>query len=675
MASPENLAVFFELSNEYAIQNDARIRQIIEEQRRREANIIDETNSFCPLAQIQDLTATSEDVGRAMKEGFGDANILKSIMCLNNSLAVFPPNPDGLGRSMKVRQYLHDLRQIGGESAEGYAMTAEVDSAHSRNQRPFVVKSPRQTDPDAISNLLHEYFVGAFGTNMLRNQIPNFAYILGFFQCAPPYLESWPYVSGGALTPQSLKDRRALTYCQNDAGGNQVVYVLYENVTDAVTLRQFILDGCSFEDYLNVLVQVIMAEQVAYTEIDYTHYDLHDENVLIKKLPEEIYIQYPGGYLRTRYLAMIIDEGRAHIQYEQRNYGYALVQGGIYPDRSYPMYDIYKLLMFSLMTAAFGQRDMRAYANFGDDELEARGLLSNPAVFQNAKEMLRFFYPDIDRNRFNQRVNNSADYLIKTRRFYYSLPYSSKYDLPPIDFFQRVVQPLAQPIVAQFMTAQPPTDPNRIYGCAQKGICLTLQQALSVYTEPDARFLDDPYIFYESLFEAIEKGGVESERIFSEGQELYEIQMDRLWSDARRYRTEYEQIVQALTPIRLTSYQPAFLDLYRHHVARVIRAADLMTSLTTIDKIMRFLNDLYPQRAQRPVSANSGLNHSYADIPRLELEPILRTIPHLNGWIQGLREDVESLRRVNPNQLLAVNPEARWLFEKLPSIPAAVSYL
>uniref|UniRef100_A0A6C0IYG7 Protein kinase domain-containing protein n=1 Tax=viral metagenome TaxID=1070528 RepID=A0A6C0IYG7_9ZZZZ len=688
MASPENLAAFFNLSIKYAIQNGARIREVIRIQRTNEDMIIRNTNSFCPLQQIRDLTMTSEDVSRAIKEGFGDASILKSVMCLNNSLAIFPPNPDGFGRSLKVRQYLRNLKQIGGESVEGYAMTAEVDPKGGPVTRPFVVKSPRQTDPDSALNLLHEYFVGAFGTNLLRSRIPNFAFIMGFFLCAPPYLEAWPYVSGERVTAQGFKDRRALTYCQNDVAGNQVSYILYENVTDAVTLREFVQKGCSFEDWLNILTQVVLAEQVARDEgIDYTHYDLHDENVLVKTLPEEIYIQYPAGYLRTRYLAVIIDEGRAHIQYNGNHYGYALIEGGIYPDRSYPMFDIYKILMFSLSTAAFGQRNMQAYVGLTDDQLEARRLLTNQEVFQNGKEFIRFFYPDIERDQFSQRVNGSGNYLASTRKFFYSLPYSPKYNLPPIDFFNQVILKVAPQVVARFLTQEPPTDPNKIYGCAQKGICLTLQQALSQYTKLDTQFLQDPYVFYEAFFEAVEKGGADSEQLLMQGEGLYETHMNRLRSEAQLKRAEYEEIVRNLVPVSLISspsdairYHPDFLEVYRRYVAQVVRAVDLMTSLIDIEKIMKTLNSLYPQLSLLPAPQGQDIvgprmGYRYIEVPQMEIDPIQETIPQLNQHLQGLQEDVQFLSHVDRQQVLRLNPRAAWLFEKLPSIPAAVSYL
>lgn len=680
MASPENLETFFASSAQYVIQNGALIQQVVRTQRAEQEEIIRTTNSFCPLQQIRDFTMTSEDVSRAMRDGFEDASVLKSVMCMNNSLAIFPPNPDGFSRSLKIRQYLRNLKQIGGESVEGYAMTTEVNPKGGPVTRPFVVKSPRSTDPDAVLNLLHEYFVGAFGTNLLRSRIPNFAFIMGLFQCSPPYLEARPFVSGEHLTAQGLRDRRALTYCQNDVDDNQVNYILYENVTDAVTFREFVENGCSFEDWLNILTQIIMAEQVARDQgIDYTHYDLHDENILIKALPEEIYINYPAGYLRTRYLAMIIDEGRAQIQYNGKHYGYALIEGGIYPDRSYPMFDIYKILMFSLSTAAFGQRNMRLYSDFTDDQLEALGLLSNRDVFQNGKEFIRFFYPDIERDQFTQKVNGSGKYIAATRKFFYSLPYSSKYDIPPIEFFNRVILQVAPQYVARFLSQEPPNDPDKIYGCAQKGICLTLQQALSQYVEPDTEFLQDPYVFYEAFFESTEKGEESHRQLLAQGEGLYETHMNRLRSEALMKRTEYEQIIETLVPVSLASnhpdtmrYHPVFLDVYRSYVAQVILAVDLMTSLIDIEKIMKTLSRIYPQLAILPARP---MSYSYLDVPQMEIEPIQKTIPELNQHLRSLQKDIQFLSQVDSRKVLRINPKAIWLFEKLTSIPTAVSYL
>ncbi|HKZ42560.1 MAG TPA: hypothetical protein VJ044_16475, partial [Candidatus Hodarchaeales archaeon] len=277
-------------------------------------------------------------------------------------------------------------------------MLADVKGRRKDGANLFVVKSPRRIDPELRLNQIHEYFIGAFGTNKLRDRIPNFSFVLGFFQCSPPYIDEKAYLTGpGGPGAGGKKDRQSLTYCQNDSPENEVNYLLYENVANATTLHDFIMEGATFEDYLNILVQVTLALDLAYQEFDFTHYDLHHENVLVRTLDQDIYIPYvvradgTQAYLKTRYVATIIDFGRCHIKYEGQHYGYDLVQYGLFPDRSYPMYDLYKLLMFSLSTALFGDRDNQGYAGLTDAQLSERRMIHNEDIFNRGKELISYF--------------------------------------------------------------------------------------------------------------------------------------------------------------------------------------------------------------------------------------------------------------------------------------------
>ena len=105
-------------------------------------------------------------------------------------------------------------------------------------------------------------------------------------------------------------------------------------------------------EFLQIYLQVLNPLNLAYKKFDFTHYDLHSENVLIQELPYPISIPFyhPDGrtlYLRTNFLARIIDYGTAHVKIEGQHFGVfrAENRGQIFPDRSFPMHDAYKLLL------------------------------------------------------------------------------------------------------------------------------------------------------------------------------------------------------------------------------------------------------------------------------------------------------------------------------------------
>ena len=620
MASPEALKkYFFELA-EYAKRSGELFKKIVQDQRTSELAVIRETNSLCPFNLINSRTASPKNVDRALEEGSEDPNILRTLMCLNNSLVAFPTgaiadkwtSPYGqIERGFPVRKYFQNLEQIGSESVEGYATTAQIRGGQDR---PFVIKTPRIPNPQTSSNILHEYFVGAFGTNFLRGEIPNFTFVMGVFQCSPPYIDQ----------------KKGLTYCQNDNMTNQVYYVLYENVTDSVSFAEFITKGCSYSEYLTVICQILLALDLANEKLDFTHYDLHPENVLIKELPYDIYIPYPQGYLRTRHLAMIIDLGRSHIRVNNKHYGFSLIQGGIYPDRPYYMYDAYKIVAGSLAVAAFGNKSRKSYRGASDTALAGMRKIVNLEVFNRGKDLLRYFYPEINRD-------YSVDYLTHAAENYFEFPYSPRYDLPVIDFFKRAIN---QNEIRSFFSPRPPLDQDLIYGCSKKGVCLTLQRAIQEYSQPKTGLIDDPYIFYQVYSQTPEL--FPRELIIQK----YPQYLNKLSLDANKIIREYSQIDKTSISLNGPSFLTGRLDLemirgYQNYTEGIVRGFDLMTSLKEIKVILQTL---------------AQLTRNTPEILPL-IERTLQNIYFLNSALENIRLDISYLtgpraiivRRLNPN--------------------------
>jgi hypothetical protein len=652
MATPQIIEQFARLNEEFARVHDSEIQRLINNQRSLEIQNIKDTNSFCPFSQMQNRTVSPEDVQRTLEEGYGDANILKSLMCLNNSIVAFPAS--GGGSSFKVRHYLENLRQIGCESVEGCALLTDI-RPHGKNL--FITKVPRRNEPRARFDQIHEYFIGAFGTNSLRSKIPNFSFIMGIFQCSPPYL-----------------DNKTLTFCQNNVAGNQINYIMYENVTNSITLQDFIIGGCTFEEYLNVLVQLVLAIDLAYREFDFTHFDFHTQNVLIRELPQQILIPYESGYLRTKYIATIIDYGRSHIKYNGNNFGYDLIEGGIYPNKSYPMFDIYKLLMFSLADAAFGTYNMKSYVGLSDNQIAQRGMLINPSVFQNVKELISYFNPSLPRNNITNQLTTVADYLIKTRRFYYLLPYSPQFDIRPLLFFQYAILPTYSGVIGTFLQSRPLANFS-IYGCNSKGTCYGLEQAIMEYTQPDIKYINDVYIFYEMLITS----KVPLQELMYRGENQYENYINQLRIDRNKMVNEYNRVIQGFNIVSLIrgaagnlKFQKIFLDLYRNYIDRSVKILDLLTSITQIETIIRTLNQLYPIKSQQIVP---GLNYRYSDIIRLEFDPIRQSIYKINEVVASIKQDIRYVQTLNEREVLRAYPNALWLFQKMPTLNLAIAQI
>lgn len=225
-----------------------------------------------------------------------------------------------------IRYWLEGVEQL---SSGVYGVTLEA-TLRGMLSPQVVIKYPKQ------DNLTHEIFVGLYGTNFLRQYIPNFSFVYGGFRCTGPV----------------LLGNRALDFCNKPLGENaDFDYALYENVTPSLTFDAA-LPTLSPEEFLNIYFITVLALQVAYERIRFTHFDLHGQNVLLRQLEEEVVIPYPTKvgtfYIRTRYIPTLIDYGRASITHKDLVYsipgmGLFLGLGDV---NSFPLYDAYRLITF-----------------------------------------------------------------------------------------------------------------------------------------------------------------------------------------------------------------------------------------------------------------------------------------------------------------------------------------
>lgn len=261
-----------------------------------------------------------------------------------------------LSAGQYVKDFLTDQKQIGGLSVEGVALMVGQKGLKDM----FVVKAPR--DP-ANDNLIHEYFIAAggtvmdsqghpitvIGTNWLRKFCLNYAQILGAFRCGPPDLD-----------PLS---KRLRNWCSPQNSGAFVNYVIYEKI-DGPDLAKLV-KTISPAEYVTTMIQLALALEIAQLYNGFTHYDLHDENIIMRDAGQEVLIPFVVAdnltyYVESSHILTIIDFGRAHIQTPSRaaelrgnradHFGFhsPLSAWGIRADSPRPYYDLYKLLGFSM---------------------------------------------------------------------------------------------------------------------------------------------------------------------------------------------------------------------------------------------------------------------------------------------------------------------------------------
>ncbi|AYV86114.1 MAG: protein kinase [Solivirus sp.] len=712
-------------SNTVAETRKDELTSFMTAQLREEIEIIEISDSFCPIEATKNRKIYAEDIERATTAGFSDPTILQTLLCMNNR-SVTTPRSAGVYNNFKVRNFITSLNSLGASGSLNLALAPEIeqrDPTLDLVQRAYIIKVP--SGKDEADEQIHEYFVGAFGTNSLRDYIPNFSYVLGLFKCSPPYVDSFTTGDGTSLS-------KAITYCQNNDPNNLVDYIIYENVgapssvpgqassptsskEGAPSLEDFIRTA-TFNQFLNVFVQIILALQVAYEKIDFTHGDLHDNNILIKRLPSPIAIPYEIGtgeskrtyYVVTDTVAMIIDYGRSHIKYNSqmyypykpRDYGYNGVNIGIYPNRSYPIMDIFKILCFSLLSAltpsvATFAMNKKSIAGKTDDQIFAERLANNTEVYAKGKEMLQYFGQD-------QKI---ASFLLLMFDNRYTFPYTQEWNVAPIVFFDSVLVPLYTNEMSKFVSgglagelvSLPLNVP--LYGCRRNGVCSTFDRAVRDYTRSEIDNIETPFAYYEAFFD-LQNSEIGAPRdklvdLFKKGMENYQKYQEALISD---YNNLYKLLelnmgvrklpgsvpelknfmIYSLIDIDPTiRYTSVVLREYHNFVIIAVTCIEIATSMYMIEKVFHNFNQMFAEevRDQNPKSLKVNKYMEFEEINFAEKNVY---IIQLNRASESLKTDLHHLNKLKEaerNKIMRENPDAKFLFEKLPWIQKSIDLL
>lgn len=327
-----------------------------------------------------DFAKLKSDVGSQFYNG----DALNAVMCIASSLAL--DKTGDVEMVTRIRSLISDLRLFGAESVSGFALRGSLGTRKNKAKDLFVIKAPR--NPADASELTHELIVAFYGTNKLRSiGIPNFAYVYGGMFCSPPFMDS-----------SNPKDKEILSFC-NSGTKDPVMYAIYENIASAQSFEDFSRKPkeCTGEMFMCHFVATCAAINAANMVCDFTHYDAHSGNVLIRN-QTGVPISYPiptpeGEMIISSFdggIPTIIDYGMSHIALNidgvVKHFGHVgatapLDQYGVSRTESNTIYDAYKLLCFSLskmcefaLDSSTGEWTITAINNPAFNELS--GLLS-----------------------------------------------------------------------------------------------------------------------------------------------------------------------------------------------------------------------------------------------------------------------------------------------------------
>jgi hypothetical protein len=261
-----------------------------------------------------------------LSKEFYNPQVLSAVTCVSNELYYQSPKGNTFTVQERMRRHLHHMKLVGDPSVHSKAFVVNYDNS----QLQLVLKEARSDISNG--NLYHEAFVGLHCLNQLLPYCPNFMYTYGIF-------ESTTFITTGKQVFNFLPY------------GSQYNHLLVEYINPAVTFSTF-LQTCTESQFKNMFMQVLYALEIAQAHCDFTHYDLHSDNVLIAEkfdCNQDIMYKRPDGevrYIASKYVATIIDYGDCHVKYMGKDYGIYHRQYHNINNTCHQLYDVYKLLYF-----------------------------------------------------------------------------------------------------------------------------------------------------------------------------------------------------------------------------------------------------------------------------------------------------------------------------------------
>lgn len=248
--------------------------------------------------------------------------------------------------SSPILQNATSYKAVGSPSVNG-----SVYRAIDQNGKSYLaVKVDRGVFPVGV----HEAYIGRHFLNPLREIVPNFlttynAELVNYEE----YLRNEKNIEPENLAGTNIR-------------ANPRLEIVMEYLTDLVTIKEIMERAPDEEEKRKVawmmFIQVFSALNCAYDHCGFTHYDLHNENVLFQDLGEDhdipIYVNRHIYHIKCRYLAKIIDYGMSFAHEGGIPYGFYFADIDFFPPaethsaiRTQPMLDIYKFVMFTFQNA------------------------------------------------------------------------------------------------------------------------------------------------------------------------------------------------------------------------------------------------------------------------------------------------------------------------------------
>lgn len=288
-------------------------------------------------SRVRALEALSREV-----EGIGSLQLffapwpqIQKVLRVFRELIAASEDIDGSQRAPLLEKWLRMGRQLPNTGNKHGVVVRASLSDDPKSQ--FLLKHPQE---DAQSVLIEHWVQSK--VNNLRRYVPNFPLSFGMFNCTRGK-------RGKPCAPPG--DRKP---------GPLTTFLLMELVPDASSAKSFAMSARSVRPVVDLIVQVLLALEVAQRALQFTHYDLHPGNVLVSPLvsAKPVVLVYhvdaeraEGYAVSAPLLAAVIDHGTSHVSGIPEEYkkmrkwaGFHIKSWGQISDRFHPAHDMMRFV-------------------------------------------------------------------------------------------------------------------------------------------------------------------------------------------------------------------------------------------------------------------------------------------------------------------------------------------
>jgi hypothetical protein len=210
---------------------------------------------------------------------------------------------------------------------------------NSGSELNFIIKT--QVNPSLADMSIHEIFVALKAINPLRALCPNFSVLYGGFVCGNPDGISGQLCGGKFNVPYSLYE----------AVPGSTLMQASINLKSILPIGQTLETSIdkTYAEILSSLLQMYFALKIAHHRAsDFSHRDLHDENIILRPLNRDMLIRYRSQFMRP------IQPGL------QTMFDYYVRCSSVATIIDYDMCEVYLKLQYSvndIRTERFGKSD------------------------------------------------------------------------------------------------------------------------------------------------------------------------------------------------------------------------------------------------------------------------------------------------------------------------------